>query len=105
MNQFPISLNETLRARTVIRPYLKPTPLRRYESLCRLLGTNVWVKHENHNPTGTFKIRGGINLMHHLRAQGIGGVITYSTGNHGSRSPQTRSVLDMMVARCSGDKS
>jgi len=43
----------------------------------------VYVKHENHNPTGTFKIRGGVNLMHHLRNMGIKGVITFSTGNHG----------------------
>ena len=47
------SLVETLRARTTIRPHLTPTPLRRYESLCRLMGAEVWVKHENHNPTGT----------------------------------------------------
>jgi threonine dehydratase len=80
----PISLKETLRARITIRPYLNPTPLRRYESLCRLVGADVRVKHENHNPTGTFKIRGGINLMHHLRQRGVGGVITYSTGNHGT---------------------
>ena len=84
MTDHRISLNETLRARTIIRPLLKPAPLRRYESLCRLIGADVWVKHENHNPTGTFKIRGGINLMHHLREQHIGGVITYSTGNHGT---------------------
>jgi threonine dehydratase len=84
MNDHGISLNETLRARTIIRPYLSPTPLRRYESLCRLIGAQVWIKHENHNLTGTFKIRGGINLMHHLRARGIEGVITYSTGNHGT---------------------
>ena len=79
-----ISLNETLRARTVLRPHLRPVPLRRYESLCRLVGAEVHVKHENHNPTGTFKIRGGINLMHRLRQRGVGGVITYSTGNHGT---------------------
>jgi len=41
------------------------------------------VKHENHNPTGSFKMRGGINLMHHLKSTGINGVITFSTGNHG----------------------
>ena len=79
-----ISLGATLGARTVIRPFLNPTPLRRYESLCRLVGADVWVKHENQNLTGTFKIRGGLNLMHHLRKRGVTGVITYSTGNHGT---------------------
>jgi threonine dehydratase len=48
-----------------------------------MVGAAVFVKHENHNPTGTFKIRGGINLMHHLKQAGTRGVITYSTGNHG----------------------
>jgi threonine dehydratase len=47
-------------------------------------GMNLWVKHENHNPTGAFKIRGGINLVSTLtpeeRARGI---VTASTGNHG----------------------
>jgi threonine dehydratase len=84
MQNDSISLKNALGARTIIRPHLNPTPLRRYASLCRLMGTDVWIKHENHNPTGTFKIRGGINLMHHLRNRGIEGVITYSTGNHGT---------------------
>jgi threonine dehydratase len=81
---YTISLNESMGAREILRPYLSPTPLRRYESLCRLLGAEVYVKHENHNLTGTFKIRGGINLMHHLKKAGVQGVITYSTGNHGT---------------------
>ncbi len=41
------------------------------------------MKHENHNPTGSFKVRGGINLLHHLRQSETRGVITFSTGNHG----------------------
>lgn len=80
----PISLAEVLRARQVLQPLLRPTPLRRYESLCRLVGADVYVKHENQNLTGTFKIRGGLNLMHHLRGRGVRGVVTYSTGNHGT---------------------
>jgi threonine dehydratase len=80
----PISLNEAIRARTTLRPFLAPTPLRHYPSLSRALGAEVYVKHENHNPTGTFKIRGGINLMSYLAQEGTKGVITYSTGNHGT---------------------
>jgi threonine dehydratase len=79
-----VSLAEVVRARRVVAQVLPPTPLRRYESLCRLVGADVWVKHENQNPTGTFKPRGGVNLMHHLRERGVRGVITYSTGNHGT---------------------
>jgi len=81
---FPVSLNQALGAREVLRPFLRPTPLRTYPSLNRLLGARVWIKHENHNPFGTFKVRGGLNLMHHLSRAGVKGVITYSTGNHGT---------------------
>ncbi len=80
----PISLAHVLGAREIIRTHLSPTPLRQYPSLDRHIGARVYVKHENHNPTGTFKIRGGINLMHHLAIQGVSGVTTYSTGNHGT---------------------
>jgi threonine dehydratase len=78
-----ISLSNALGARDVLKKYLNPTSLNRYPSLDRLVGARVFIKHENQNPTGTFKIRGGINLMHELEKAGITGVITYSTGNHG----------------------
>ncbi len=79
----PISLNEAIRARAVVAPFVKPTQLTRYEGLSRLLSADVFIKHENHNPTGSFKIRGGINLMHCLKQLDVSGVITFSTGNHG----------------------
>ena len=71
--EYPINLTEIIRARSIIRPYLTPTPLRSYESLNRLVGAEVYLKHENHNPTGTFKIRGSLNLMHHLKEKGVRG--------------------------------
>lgn len=79
----PISLNEAIRARSIVANFVKPTQLIRYEGLSRLLSADIFIKHENHNPTGTFKIRGGVNLMHHLKHYDVKGVITFSTGNHG----------------------
>ncbi len=79
-----ISLANALGARQILKQFLSPTPLRNYPGLDHLVGTPVFVKHENHNPTGTFKIRGGIHLMHQLKQKGVQGVITYSTGNHGT---------------------
>ena len=79
-----ISVSHALGAREIIRRHLRPTPLRNYPSLDRIVGASVFLKHENHNPTGTFKIRGGLNLMHHLAQKGVTGVISYSTGNHGT---------------------
>lgn len=73
-----------LDAARVIRPYLAATPLRRYPALERLVGARVYVKHENHNPTGAFKVRGGINLVSRLTDhERERGVVAASTGNHG----------------------
>jgi threonine dehydratase len=72
------------RARERIRPHLAPTPLRRYPALDRLVGAEVWVKHENHLPTGAFKVRGGVNLVSQLTEdERRRGLIAASTGNHG----------------------
>ena len=75
---------DVLDAAKQIRPFLAPTPLRRYPSLDRLAGASVFVKHENHNPTGAFKVRGGVNLVSRLSEdERSRGVIAASTGNHG----------------------
>lgn len=75
---------DVLKARQQIRPYLWPTPLYTYPSLSRLVGAEVWVKHENHQPVGAFKVRGGVNLMSQLSEDTRRkGVIAASTGNHG----------------------
>ncbi len=74
---------DILEAREIIRIYLPRTPLYSYPQLNELLGTQVFVKHENHLPTVSFKARGGINLMHRLTdEQRKKGVVTASTGNH-----------------------
>ena len=67
----------------IVRRHLRPTQLIRYQGLSEAIGADVHIKHENHNPTGSFKIRGGVNLLHHLKNDGHRGVITFSTGNHG----------------------
>jgi len=56
----------------------------RHPLLEQWLGCEAWVKHENHNPTGAFKIRGGLNLVAQLSPEDRRrGVISASTGNHG----------------------
>ena len=78
------TLIDVLEARRQIGPYLSPTPLYEYPALSALVGTELWVKHENHLPTGSFKIRGGINLISRLSPQQRkAGLIAASTGNHG----------------------
>jgi threonine dehydratase len=63
---------------------MQPSPMLRHPLLEQWLGCESWVKHENHNPTGAFKIRGGLNLVAQLSAdERRRGVISASTGNHG----------------------
>jgi threonine dehydratase len=79
-----ITLADVLEARRRISPHLRATPLFPYAGLDELLGAEVWVKHENHQPVGAFKVRGGVNLVSQLsddeRSRGL---IAASTGNHG----------------------
>jgi threonine dehydratase len=78
------TFTDVLEARLRIGPHLRPTPLYPYAGLSELVGADVWVKHENHQPTGAFKVRGGINLVSRLSEdERRRGVITASTGNHG----------------------
>jgi threonine dehydratase len=75
---------DVLTARRQISAYLRPTPLHSYPSLDDLVGAEVWVKHENHQPVGAFKVRGGVNLVSQLSDdERRRGLIAASTGNHG----------------------
>ncbi len=83
MNRLP-TFADIIDARRVISKHLPRTPLYRYPGLSELLGCNALLKHENHQPVGVFKIRGGINLLSRMNgAERAKGVITASTGNHG----------------------
>lgn len=79
-----VALEGILQARRAVYRHLRPTPLIEHPLLSRLLGCQAYVKHENHNPTGSFKIRGGINLIGNLsEEEKRRGVITATRGNHG----------------------
>jgi threonine dehydratase len=83
-------------ARDIIKDFLPRTPLYTYPQLNRLLDAEVFIKHENHLPTGAFKIRGGINLVSHLDAnQQRRGVITASTGNHAQSIAMAAKFFDV----------
>ena len=79
----PLTLRDVLAARRVVYRTLKPTPLLKHPLLDEATGLDVFVKHENHNPTNAFKVRGGLNLIGRLSADERRGVLTASTGNHG----------------------
>lgn len=64
---------------------MPPTPQYSWPLLNEALGTEAWIKHENHTPTGAFKVRGGLVYMDSLlrRQPGLRGVIAATRGNHG----------------------
>lgn len=81
-----LSFDEILAARHRLAPYLSPTPLRTYESLDHAVGSGVrvFVKHENHLPTNSFKYRNGLSALTALSADDRRrGVIATTLGNHG----------------------
>jgi threonine dehydratase len=86
MHKSPISIADVEAAAARLAPYLSPTPLREYPRLDAELGygLRVRVKHENHQPTQSFKIRNGLNtvLARSAEERARGG-IGASTGNHG----------------------
>jgi len=78
------TFGDVLAARRRITPHLRPTPLFEYPALDELLDAQVFVKHENHQPVGAFKVRGGVNLVAQLSEdERRRGLIAASTGNHG----------------------
>jgi threonine dehydratase len=80
----PPTFEDIKRAQAALRQLIRETPLMRHPLLAAESGLDIHVKHENHNPTGAFKVRGGLNMIASLsddeRARGV---ITASTGNHG----------------------
>src|ERR1043165_9993824 len=83
MNTWP-DVDDVRAARPRVYAVMQASPLLRHPLLEQWLGCEAWVKHENHNPTCAFKIRGGLNLLAQLSADDRRrGVISASTGNHG----------------------
>ena len=99
-------LADVLAARGRIAPYLQPTPLYRYPALDALAGAQLWVKHENHQPIGAFKVRGGVNLISQLSAdERRRGVITASTGNHGQSVAYAANLFGLRAIVCVPERS
>lgn len=79
-----INLTGILNARSVINRHLNRTNLISYSELSRLIGCEAFVKHENHHPTGSFKIRGALNFFHHMSKEELeSGILVATRGNHG----------------------
>ena len=80
-----LSLDEIERAAAIVQDAMPPTAQYAWPLLALRTGCETWVKHENHTPTGAFKVRGGLVFMDRLkrRSPDTGGVISATRGNHG----------------------
>jgi threonine dehydratase len=98
----PPTLADILAARKRLRGHLERSPLRNYPAIDRLVGAEVWVKHDNLLPTGAFKVRGGVNLVSRLDAPTRArGVIAASTGNHGQSVAFAARLFGVKALICS----
>ena len=100
---WPISIDDVRAANERLSPYLTPTPFREYPRLAELAGAGmrVFVKHENHQPTNSFKIRNGLSFMTSLGPQERSrGVVAASTGNHGQGIAYGGTLLGVSTTIC-----
>ena len=80
-----LTLSDLEAAAQIVYEQLQPTPQINWPLLSQRCGSQVWVKHENHNLTGAFKVRGGLVYLHRLRQRepDCQGLVTATRGNHG----------------------
>jgi threonine dehydratase len=85
MHHILATLQQLEQAARIVYEAMAPTPQYAWPLLCDYLGCEVWLKHENHTPTGAFKVRGGLVYFRELSQQPHrpAGVITATRGNHG----------------------
>ncbi|AHM02562.1 Threonine dehydratase [Roseibacterium elongatum DSM 19469] len=72
-------------AHALVTTQMQPTPQYAWPQLAARFGAEVWIKHENHTPTGSFKVRGAITFIDWLRRThpDVPGICTATRGNHG----------------------
>ena len=109
------SRDEIAEAARLVYRTMPPTPQYVWPLLSQRVGAAVWVKHENHTPTGAFKIRGGVTFIDWLKRSrpDISGIVTATRGNHGQsqaarrdgRRPQGENFVSPHEYRFSREKN
>lgn len=92
------TLSELETAQRLVSAHVPPTPALDWPLLAQALGARqVIVKHENHAPTGAFKVRGGVTFLDWLRRAhpDMQGVITATRGNHGQSQARAARALGL----------
>lgn len=94
-----ITRDELEDAAQLIHEHMLPTVQLVWPQLCKKVGATVWVKHENHTPTGAFKVRGGITFADWLKRThpDVRGIITATRGNHGQSQARAATATGLQV--------
>jgi threonine dehydratase len=89
--------DELEQATQLVHRFIPPTPQYVWPQICEKADATVWVKHENHTPTGAFKIRGGITFIDWLKRTepATKGIITATRGNHGQSQARAAAAAGM----------
>src|SRR5215472_9136799 len=84
-------------AQSVIYRFMAPTPQYTWPLINQRLGTEVWIKHENHTPVGAFKLRGALVYLDWLKQSQpeLAGVVAATRGNHGQGVATAARLLDL----------
>ena len=92
-----LSKQELQQGADIVYAHMTPTPQICWPLLSQRVGAEVWVKHENHAPTGAFKVRGGLTYMARLKAEQpqCPGVVAATRGNHGQSIALAAAKSDM----------
>lgn len=81
----PLTKAEIEEGVRIVQAGMMPTPQYAWPLLCQAVGTEFWLKHENHTPTGAFKIRGGLTFIRWLKmtCPEVTAIVSATRGNHG----------------------
>ena len=99
------TFRDVLAAQKRIKPYLKPTPLLGYPAINEFVGAEVHIKHENCQPVGAFKVRGGVNLISQLSDEidALNGKINEFRGNVAQMKTANAKKIDFFVRNVSNE--
>jgi threonine dehydratase len=94
-----IDKSDLEQAAHLVHAHMPPTPQFVWPQLCEKVGATIWVKHENHTPTGAFKIRGGITFVDWLQRThpDVQGIITATRGNHGQSQARAATAAGLQI--------
>ena len=92
-----LTIEQVREGADIVHRHMPPTPAYHWPLLSARAGCEVWVKHENHTPTGAFKVRGGLVYLTKLKESepDCPGVISATRGNHGQSVARAASAVGM----------